>query len=238
MRRRLEKAIVGAAATTAALLTLGGMAGADVHEPGEDLPDGTSSSPAAHTPASTTSVLSTLENHDVDAFYVCVEDPGAFHLQVGGVDDAGSPRHLDTVVWLFDSAGTLVAVNDQADPASGLGRDGSELVPGAAASSSPGLHVVAVAHFRSYPIDDNGVRMNDPGSGPLTSWAARMGSNPGLYRADLLAGASGSLGCGQAGGPGVLTGNGRCQELGGGGAENGKAHGLSKNADKRRSPGC
>ena len=175
-----------------------------------------------------------LDNGDIDAVTICVDDPAALHVQVGGVDDAGAPRSMDTVMWLFDADGLLVASNDDA-PSGGLG---SELVPGSAAATDAGVHTVAVGHFRAYPRDAVGTRMSDPGSGPLETWRTGFGSNEGRYQLDLLAGASGSEGCGESGGAGVRTGNGRCQELGGKGAEKGKAHGLKKNADKRQNRAC
>lgn len=240
MGRRLDKAISGITVGAAVLIGIGTQAGAEVYEPPSDLPDGTPGAPAGDTPASTTDVVGQLPSSDIDAFAICMTDPAAFHLVVGGVDDAGDSRSMDTVVWLFDPAGLLVAMNDDA-PSGGRG---SELVPGSAAATVPGVHTVAVAHFRTRALDVSGVDIDDAAEGPLASWYRGSGSNHGPYRASLVAGASGSEGCGDeppdGGGDshGVMTGSGRCQELGGRSAPRGRTNGLDNAAEHRNSESC
>ncbi len=171
MTRRGQMSAAAAIVAIAGLLLPITSVGAAVFTPSDDLPDDTPAAPAAPTPADTTSVVEYLASSDVDSFAVCVTDPAALHVVVEGVDDAGAPRAMDTVMWLLDADGMLVATNDDRS-ATDLG---SELVAGAAAATSPGVHVVAFAPFRSMPLDAAGADMGAPGSGPLTSW--RHGSS-------------------------------------------------------------
>lgn len=230
--------------TVASAVTLVGTmpASADVVQFAEDLPDGTAASPAASTPSATTAVVNSLGSHDVDAFQICITDPAAFHLTVEGVSDTGATRTMDTVVWLFDASGFLVASNDDASSGGTLG---SAIDPGAVAASEPGAYTVAVSHYRTNPRRADSVVISQPGAGPLDHWTTTTGANHGLFRADLVAGATGSDGCGGepvTDTPGdshaVTTGNGRCQVLGGEGAARGRAQGLERAAEKRQSATC
>jgi hypothetical protein len=219
-------------AGAAGLIGLGGPIGAELNEVATDLPDGTPANPAAPTDTAMTSLKSMLGNDDVDAFQICVTDPAALHLSVGGVNEAGEATNLDTVMWLFDANGTMLAVNDDR---SGVDR-GSVIVPGQAAAS-PGLHTVAIGYFRTKPYAADGTRILEPGQGPLDHWDPGFGVHNGYYVAHLLGGATGSVGCGDTG-HAVMTGNGRCQVLGGEASGAGKAKGLDKAAEHRRNETC
>ena len=233
MTRRGQMSAAAAIATIAGLLLPITSVGAAVFTPSADLPDGTAAAPAAATPSDTTSVVEWLDAYDVDAFEVCVTDPVALDVIVEGVDENGTPRAMDTVTWLLDADGMLVASNDDRS-ATDLG---SELVAGAAAATSPGVHVLAFAPFRSMPLDAAGADMEVPGSGPLTSWRLGNSTEAGLVKVDLVAGATGSEACGTEPGSGtevgpeVMTGNGRCQALGGQAVDHGKAKGLDRAAE-------
>ena len=205
----------------------GGPLGANVAEHPEDVPDGAPGNPAVATPSDTLAVVSMLENNDVDAFAICVTDPAALHLKVAGTGETAT--RLNTVMWLFDAAGMLVATNNDR----AAGDLGSEILPGTV-MTSPGEHVVAVGYFRTKPYGVDTFTPLSPGQGPLEFWDPGFGVAYGHYQIDLLAGAAGSEGCG--GPPGVLTGNGRCQELGGGGAD--RARGLDRAAERRANPSC
>ena len=227
----MRRARTVAGAVLAGALALGfhgGPLGANVVEHPEDVPDGTPGNPAVPTPSDAMAVVSMLENNDVDAFAVCVTDPATLHLKVAGTGD--SATRLDTVMWLFDASGMLVATNDDraADDR------GSEIVPGTA-FTAPGLHFVAVGYFRTKPYGTDVTTSLAPGQGPLQSWDPGFGVAFGHYQLDLLAGAAGSEAC--SGQHAVLTGNGRCQELGGPG-ESGRAHGLDRAADRRANATC
>ena len=240
MARRAQLSAAAAVVVIAGLLIPMTNVGAAVFTATVDLPDDTPSAPAASTPGDTTSVVEWLDSSDVDTFAVCVTDPAALNITVEGVDEHGAPRPMDTVLWLLDADGMLVATNDDRS-ATDLG---SELVAGAAAATSPGVHVVAFAPFRSMPLDPAGANMEAPGSGPLTSWRHGSSQAPGLVQVDLVAGATGSEGCGTDTGSGsdvgtgVVTGNGRCQQLGGAAIEKGKASGLDRAADRRHRATC
>lgn len=243
--RRLFSA--GAVVSIAVLLQ-SGSAGATMFVPESDLPSGTPGEPAAATPAGTSSVLTDLQSSDIDAFAVCVTDPAALHLVATPVDANGVARPMDTVLRVFDAAGTLVAVND--DRSGMRVDDGSEILPGTAGASAPGVLTVVVTPFRAIARTATNAEIVAPGDGPLDHWSLGSTPNPGLVRVDLLAGASGSTGCGDpapapeeppagpAAGPAVMTGNGRCQPLGGNAVEKGKAAGLATAAEHRRSRPC
>ena len=74
-----------------------------------------------------------------------------------------------------------------------------------------------------------GRRHGGTGLGAADVVASRQLDDPGLVQVDLVAGATGSEACGTESGsgaevgPGVMTGNGHCQPLGGVAAEKGKA---------------
>ena len=242
MLRRGQLSVAGAIVAIVGLLipvTSAGAGGA-VFSPSSDLPEGTPTDPAATTPSDTTSVVEWLASSDVDGFAVCVTDPAALHIAIEGVDSEGAHRDMDTVLWLFDADGNLVAWNDDRSAAD----LSSELVAGSAAETTPGVHVVAFAPFRSTPLDPAGANIELPGSGPVTSWRYGSSPDPGLVQVDLLAGAMGSQDCGggtSAGGStsaGVTTGNGRCQQLGGPAADNDHAKGLDVAADHRHRAAC
>jgi hypothetical protein len=232
--------VTGKAVAAGAVLLVGLAVpvGASLFSSTEDLPDGSAAAPAAPTPADTTSVQGALHDPDVDAFLICVTDPVALHLTVTGIDGADAPTGLDTMVWLFDADGVLKAMNDDRtwyDPSSEI----------ASPDTGPGLHTVAVGSFRSRPLDANGEVMWMPGHGPLHGWDARSGFSGQRWEARLMAGATGSAGCGEppevpdAGtGHAVMTGNGRCQELGGAAVGAGKGKGLEKAAEHRQNETC
>ena len=240
MARRGQLSAAAGIATIAGLLLPMTSVGAGVFSSSADLPDGTAAAPAATTPGDTTSVVEWLDAYDADTFAVCVTDPAALDITVEGVDENGAPRPMDTVMWLLDADGMVVATNDDRS-ATDLG---SELVAGTAAATSPGVHVVAFAPFRSMPLDPAGADMEAPGSGPLTSWRLGNSTAAGLVQVDLVGGATGSEGCGtETGsgsdvGAGVMTGNGRCQQLGGAATEKGKATGLDRAAEHRHGATC
>ena len=231
--------VLGAVSVAALAVPLG----AQLVSSAEDLPDGSPASPAGATPADTTAVQSVLQNSDVDAFEICVQDPAALHLSVRGVDAAGAWTNLDTVLFVFDESGTLVGRNDDtATPDPQFPRR-SELPPGSVATS-PGVHTVAVGHFRTKALLADSTEMT-VGSGPHASWYAGFGTHDAGWKAELLGGAVGSEGCVEEAPPaaapageGVMTGNGRCQALGGKAAQEGKARGLEKAAEHRQNPGC
>ena len=247
--RRLFSA--GAVVAAAAIMVQGGSAGATMFVPHADLPAGTPAEPAAATPAGTSSVLTDLLSSDVDAFAVCVTDPAALHVIATPVDANGVARPMDTVLRVFDAAGMLVAVND--DRVGMRVDDGSEILPGTAGATTPGLHTVVVTPFRAIPRVATNAEITAPGHGPLDHWSAGSTSNPGPVRVDLVSGATGSTGCGEpepapeapeqpptepVAGPAVMTGNGRCQALGGKAVEKGKAKGLAQAAPHRQSGTC
>ena len=217
--------------------------GAQLVMSAEDLPNGSPSDPAHSTPADTTAVQSVLQNSDVDAFEICVQDPAALHLSVRGVDAAGAPTNLDTVLFVFDEAGTLVGRNDDTAAGDPLFPRRSELPPGSVATS-PGRHTVAVGHFRTKALlaDDSEMAV---GARPLASWYGGFGTHDAGWKAELLGGAVGSEGCveeappaGSPAGEGVMTGNGRCQPVGGKAVEKGKAGGLETAAEHRQNETC
>lgn len=226
----MRRSLLGVVAGAAMLVAVGAPIGAQLSEHATDLPDGTPSDPAAPTPADTTAVGSMLEHHDVDAVLVCVTDPASLHLTVGGLDQDGVRRNLDTVMWLFDGDGTMVAVNDDRS----TDDLGSQIGPGI--DTEPGVHTVAIGYFRTRPYTIGDVLIEAPGQGPLDHWAPGFGVSDGHYRADLVAGATGSDGC--AGAPGVLTGDGRCQALGGNEVAKGKAQGIERAGERRASRSC
>ncbi len=240
MKRRGQMSAAAAIVAIAGLLTPIADVGATVFTPSNDLPDDTPTAPAGPTPADTTSVSEYLASSDVDAFAVCVTDAAALHVVVEGVDETGAPRAMDTVLWLLDTDGMLVAWNDDRSPTD----LGSELVEGAAVAATTGVYVVAFAPFRSTPLDAAGENMEAPGSGPLTSWRHGSSNDPGLVQVDLVAGATGSEACGTESGSGaevgpeVMTGNGHCQPLGGRAVAHGKAKGLGRAAEHRQSASC
>ena len=242
MLRRGQLSMAGAIVAIVGLLmpVTGANAGGAVFSPSSDLPEGTPSDPAAATPSDTTSVVEWLASSDVDAFAVCVTDPTTLHIAIEGVDSDGAHRDMDTVLWLFDADGNLVAWNDDRSTAD----LSSELAAGSAAETTPGTHVVAFAPFRSTPLDPTGANIELPGSGPVTSWRYGSSSDPGLVQVDLLAGTMGSQDCGSgtsAGdstSSGITTGNGRCQRLGGRAADDGHANGLDVAAGRRHRAAC
>ena len=220
---------------------LGVPLGAQLVAPAGDLPDGSPSAPAMATAADTTAVQSVLLNSDVDAFAVCVQDPASLHLSVYGVSATGARTNLDTVVFLVDADGTLVALNDDTPTADPTFPRRSELLPGTVATS-PGVHTVAVGHFRTKALlaDQTEMRVGD---GPLASWSAGFGTHDAGWRADLVGGVVGSEGCvaepaPEPEGAGVSTGGGRCQALGGKAVANGKAAGLEQAAEHRQNDSC
>jgi hypothetical protein len=243
----MRRLFTAGATVSIAVLLQGGSVGATMFVPETDLPAGTPGEPAAATPAGTSSVLTDLQSSDVDAFAVCVSDPAALHVVATPVDANGVARPMDTVLRVFDAAGTLVAVND--DRIGMRVDDGSEILPGTAGASAPGVHTVVVTPFRAIARTATNAEIAAPGDGPLDHWSLGSTSNPGFVRVDLLAGASGSTGCGDpepapeepeepAPAVGVTTGNGRCQPLGGKAVDKGKATGLATAAEHRRNQPC
>lgn len=222
---------------------LGVPLGAQLVTPTGDLPDGSPAAPALTTAADTTSVQSVLQNSDVDAFAICVQDPAALHLSVYGVTTTGTRTNLDTVLFLLDAEGTLVAANDDTPSPDPSFPRRSEIHPGTFVTS-PGVHTVAVGHFRTQPrlADQTEMLVTE---GPLASWYAGFGVNEAGWRADLLGGAVGSEACAAepptepgVEGAGVATGNGRCQALGGKAVEKGRAAGLEQAAEHRQNEPC
>ena len=232
MTRRGQMSAAAAIATIAGLLLPITSVGAAVFTPSADLPDGTAAAPAAATPGDTTSVVEWLELRRRRLRRVRDRSRRRWTSSSRESTRTARPAAMDTVTWLLDADGMLVASNDDRS-ATDLG---SELVAGAAAATSPGVHVLAFAPFRSMPLDAAGADMEVPGSGPLTSWRLGNSTEAGLVKVDLSPGRPDPRRVGPSPAPGpksvpeVMTGNGRCQALGGpgGGPRQGQGFGSRR----------
>jgi len=95
---------------------------------------------------------------DVD-FYSFTATGGSLLLDI---DNA--PFTFDTIVSLFNSAGTLIALDDDADPADPGSADSRDSFVGTFTLPGPGTYYVAVSQFANFPtgFDCGGVPLTRP----------------------------------------------------------------------------